>query len=442
MDTKEYRETLKLAYPVVAGQLGHIMMGVVDSLMVGSVGTVPLAASSFSNALFFLLLVIGLGFTYAITPYVAMAKSKGDSRKCSTVMNAGAIISLAVGAILFVAVIILSNHTHRFDQPAEVAAQASSYLHIIGWSIIPFIVFQIYRQFAEGLSLMIPAMVITIAANIFNALFNWVFIHGKLGFPAMGLDGAGYSTLFTRTLMAVAMVWYILRSPSLRKYKLRLIPGKPERKSVKRIFKLGLGSGMQYFFEVGAFTGAAVLAGKLGSAPLAAHQVAISLASITYMAGLGVSAAASVRVGNALGRKDLTGARSAGVTAVKLTGTFMGLCGIVFTLMRDVMPTWYSEDLNVIALASPLLIIAALFQISDGVQVVCLGALRGMADAKMPTVIAIFSYWVVGFPAAWYLSLHGNMGVKGIWTGLLIGLTLAAILLFLRFIKITSAENS
>jgi MATE family multidrug resistance protein len=306
-------------------------------------------------------------------------------------------------------------------------------MKIVGLSSIPLMLFQTYKQFIEGLSIMRPAMIIALLANLINAFVNWVLIFGNLGFPELALNGAGWATFASRVFMAIALMGFVMNNKFFKQYDVSFHYRSINWPIIKKILSLGLPSGMQYFFEVGAFSFAVVMVGWLGTKPQAAHQIAISLASISFMAVLGISVAGSIRVGNAVGMKDIQETRRAGFTASLLGASTMLVSGIVFILFRNFLPTLYVNDQEVISYASSLLIIAALFQISDGTQAVGIGILRGLTDVKIPTAITFVAYWIVGLPVGYLLGFTYKMGVQGVWYGLLIALTTSAILLTLRF---------
>ncbi|MGE5399584.1 MAG: MATE family efflux transporter [Ignavibacteriales bacterium] len=427
------KSTITLAYPVAVGQLGHVMMGVVDSLFVGRLGAVQLAAASIANSIFFLIFVIGLGITFAISPLVAIAVGSKKTNECSIILRHGLIINLISAFILIAIIFTCSYFISYLNQPPDVAVLAAVYLRIVGISILPLMIFQTFRQFIEGLSIMRPAMVITIVANIVNALGNWLLVFGKAGFPELGFEGSALATLITRFFMAFVIIFYILNSRRYKQYHIEFSIRKMEFPIVKKILTIGLSSGFQYFFEVGAFSSAAIIIGWIGTKELAAHQIALNLASISYMAITGISAAAAIRVGNAIGRGISSEVRRAGFSAIILAAILEFISGILFIIFRGFFPTLYINDHQVIQVASMLLIIAALFQISDGVQAVAIGALRGITDVKMPTFITFISYWVLGLPVGYLLAFNLNYGVRGVWIGFIVGLTASALLLTSRF---------
>lgn len=278
-----------------------------------------------------------------------------------------------------------------------------------------------------------PAMIITIAANIINALANWMFIHGNLGMPALGLDGAGIATLSSRTFMALLLMAYVMKAKHFKQYDVTFHFKGINVPVIKKILALGLPSGIQYFFEVGAFSFAVIMVGWLGTKQLAAHQIAINLASVSFMAVLGISSAGAIRVGNAVGKQDVREVRRAGFTALIMGPSIMGAAGVLFIIFRNIFPSFYVDDREVISIASTLLIIAAMFQLSDGTQAVGIGVLRGLTDVKGPTIITFVAYWIIGLPIGYLFGFYGGMGVEGIWIGLSIGLTASAIMLTLRF---------
>ncbi len=426
--------------PVIIGQLGHILMGIVDSVMVGRLGTVPLAAAALANSLVFLILVFGLGVSMGITPLVAMADGAGDFKKGGRVLQQGVRVCVVTGLVLVLATVGLSFLIPQLKQQPGVEALAMEYLQVLGVSILPIMWFQSYRQFSEGVSQMWAPMVVTLLANVLNAIGNWVFIFGHWGVPAMGLLGAGFSTLLNRIFMAVAMMMYVQSSHRYRKYLGSRLLGAVDMKCIRSILKLGLPSGFQFFFETGAFSGAAVMIGWLGAGSLAAHHIALSAAAVSYMFAIGISAAASVRVGKEMGRGDMPAVRRAGFSGFVLAAGIMASFGMVFVLVRHVFPTFYIDERSVVELASSLMIIGALFQVSDGIQATGLGVLRGMSDVKSPTIITFVAYWVIGLPSGYIMAFPLGWGVHGMWLGFVVGLTTSAGLLARRFYRRSRAS--
>lgn len=430
---KHIISTLTLAYPVIIGQLGVIMMGVVDSLMVGRLGAAPLAAAALGSSLTFIVIIIGIGLSMAVTPLVAIAVGAKKYEECGIYFRQSLLINTVFSIMIAVLIFFAADLIKYFNQPMEVQLQAQSYMKIIGLSSIPLMLFQTYKQFIEGLSVMRPAMIITLLANIINWFACWVLIFGKFGLPALGLNGAGWATFSSRVFMALAMMGFVMNNKFFKDYDVSFNFKSINWRIIKKILSLGLPSGFQYFFEVGAFSFAVIMVGWLGAKQQAAHQIAINLASISFMAVLGISAAGSIRVGNAVGQKDIHETRKAGFTASLLGASVMFCSGLIFIFFRNYLPTLYVNDEAVISIASSLLVIAALFQLSDGVQAVGIGILRGLTDVKIPTAITFIAYWIVGLPIGYLLGFNFEMGVQGVWIGLLSGLTTSAILLTLRF---------
>jgi len=439
----DIKETLKLAYPIVIGQLGHMMLGVVDSLMVGKLGAVPLAAASLVNGLILLIVVLGIGMSVALTPLVAIAKGAGKNDECGIILRQGLLVNLVFSFLLVIIIYFLADLIIYLDQPPEVAKLAKSYLQILSFSIIPFMLFQTYRQFIEGLAFTKPAMFILLSANIINAFGNWLLIYGNWGFPRLELDGAGYSTLATRIFIALVIFIYVIYSNNFKQFDPSLKFKSINWRVIKKIIDLGIPGGFQMFFEVGGFAFAAVMIGWIGAYELAAHQIAINLASITFMVGLGISIAVTIRVGNYFGKKDLVGIKRAGYSALLIVAIIMGSFGIIFIALKNFLPTLYISDTNVIEIAASLIVIAAIFQVVDGLQVVGIGILRGLTDLKAPMIIAFISYWIIGLPVAYLLGFTFNFGVQGVWISFIVGLSLAAIFFirrFQRFLKVTSFD--
>ena len=430
---KEIVNTLTLAYPVIIGQLGLIMMGVVDSIMVGRLGAVPLAAASLGNSLIFLILIIGIGSSIVISPLVAISVGAKKFSECGVYFRQSLLVNIMLSFAMILIIIIGINFISYLNQPSEVAELAIIYIVIVGFSAIPLMIYQTYKQFIEGLSVMKPAMIITLAANLINAFANWILIFGNLGFPKLGLAGAAWATFLSRGFMAILMMLYVMKNKRFNQYDVTFHFKGINFPVIKKILRLGLPSGFQYFFEVGAFSFAVIMIGWIGADELAAHQIAINLASISFMAILGISQAASIRVGNALGEKDIAKIRKVGFTAITLGAVIQSLSGIIFISFNHFLPQLYINDKTVISIASELLIIAALFQISDGTQGVGIGVLRGLTDVKGPTLITFIAYWVISLPVGYLLGFIFNLGVYGVWIGLLIGLTVSAVMLTLRF---------
>ena len=430
---KNYKSTLLLAYPVVLSQLGHIMVGVVDTAMVGQIGTNEQAAVALANSLYTLVLVFGLGVSYGVTPLAAAADSSNNITENASLLKHSIIINTLLGIILFVLLVIIAPVLNLFDQKQEVVDLAIPFLNVMMLGMIPLCVFSAFKQFAEGLSNTKTAMIISVAANLLNVLLNYLLIFGHWGLPEMGLMGSCWASFIARVLMALVMFLYVYKNSYFKKYWIGFSFKNISKELTKKILAIGVPSGLQWFFEVGAFAFAVIMIGWISPKAQAAHQVALSIAAVTYMMASGLSAAASVRVGNQYGLKNIQGLRIAGFSAFIVVLVFMGLMALSFILLRNWLPTFFTKDTEVIGISSTLIIIAAFFQLSDGTQVVGLGALRGLKDVKIPTIITLIAYWVIGLPMSYVLAFKFNFGVEGVWYGLSIGLTISALLLFARF---------
>lgn len=435
------KSTLLLAYPVCLSQLGHIMVGVADTAMVGSIdagvmgysGKEAQAAALLANGFTTLILVFCIGISYGATPLIAAADAQKDQEQSRALLKHSFLVNFITGIALTMVIMLCSPVLRHLDQKKEVVELAIPYLNVMMLSMIPLAIFSSFKQFAEGLSFTWFAMLITLGANGLNVLFNWVLIHGKWGFEPMGIMGSAWASLIARVVMAASMWGYVFFNKNFKAYWKGFAERNISWALVKKIYGLGVPSGLQWVFEVGAFSVAAVMLGWIGDTEQAAHAVAISIAAVTYMVASGISAAGSVRVGNFVGLKDRKGIRDAGFTAFAISVIFMLACAFVFIGLKGHLPWLFTNDAQVAGYASSLLVIAAFFQLSDGLQVVCLGALRGMKDVKLPTAITLIAYWIIGLPVSWLFAFPMKMGVEGVWYGLMLALTIAAVLLFLRF---------
>jgi MATE family multidrug resistance protein len=433
MFKNDLKQTIRLSLPMIVGQIGQLTMSVADNIMVGRVGTDPLAAAAIGNALFTLVLVVGFGISMAITPLTAMAAGAGKDKECGVVLRQGLIVNLLSGIVLCGLTFVGSESIRFLHQPQAIVAPAILYMKVLGFSMLPLMLFQSFRQFAEGVSFLKPAMVITLLANLVNIFVNWVFIYGNCGAPALGLTGAGIATFSSRTFMALALMGIIMTSSTLKRFDPTLRYRKIDIPLMKKLLTIGIPGAFQYFFEVSAFTASSVIVGWMGTQALAAHQIALNLASISFMGALGISAAGTIRVSNAVGRGISRDVRAAGFSAVLVCTGFMAAAGLLFILFRHSLPWFYVSDRVVLEMSATLLVIVAFFQISDGIQAVGLGILRGITDMKIPTLITLVAYWIIGLPAGYILAFQFNLGIYGVWYGLLISLSASALLMMLRF---------
>ncbi|MFM9826487.1 MATE family efflux transporter [Flavobacterium sp.] len=444
--TKEFSYNLKLAYPVMLGMLGHTLIGVVDNFMVGNLGSTELAAVSLGNSFIFIGMAIGIGFSTAITPLVAEADAEKEDKKIRSLFHHGLLLCAILGIAVFILIVLSKPIMLLMNQPQAVVDLASPYIDWVAFSLIPVIIFQGYKQFADGLSQTKYSMYAIYLANIVHIFFNYVLIYGVWGFPKMGILGAALGTVFSRIMMVV-FIHFLLRKNKLFKRYFKNFSFEEIKKSIlRKIINLGFPSAMQMLFEVTLFTAAIWLSGTLGKNSQAANQIALTLASSTFMVAMGFSVAAMIRVSNSKGMKDykqlITVARSIFLLTIFVEIFF----GIVFVVFHNFLPHLFLnmsdvsqsvDNEEIITIASKLFLVAAVFQISDGIQVVVLGALRGLQDVKIPMYITFVAYWIIGFPISYYLGKHTNLGAVGIWIGLLAGLSAAAIFLYIRFARLT-----
>jgi MATE family multidrug resistance protein len=431
--TKEFKYNLTIAFPIMMGQLGHVLVGLADNLMIGQLGAAELAAVSLGNSLVFIALSLGIGFSFAITPLIAEADGAGNIEKGRSYFHHGVMLCTVNGIALFLLLLLAKPILYHLDQPPEVVALAIPYLEIVAFSMIPLMIFQAYKQFADGLSQTKYAMYATLLANVVNVIFNFLLIYGVWIFPRLELEGAAIGTLISRFFM-LWFLWEVLRKK--KKFKQYFVWSKNEFFKLaifKRIFALGFPTALQMFFEVAIFTGTIFLAGMLGTNSQAANQIALNLASMTFMIAVSLGVTATIRVGNQKGLHNYKELRRIAFSTFLLVFLIEAVFAILFILMKDWLPTFYIDNVDVIVLAAQLLVVAALFQLSDGLQVVILGALRGLQDVKIPTLICFIAYWIIGFPVSIYYGKAENLGSMGIWLGLLAGLTASAIMLYFRF---------
>ncbi|MBK0370191.1 MATE family efflux transporter [Flavobacterium agrisoli] len=444
--TKEFRYNLTLAYPIILGMIGHTIVGIVDNIMVGKLGPTELAAVSLGNSFVFLAMSIGIGFSTAITPLVAEADGKKDIENGRNAFHHGLYLCTVLGVALFLLIFVSKPLISFMGQPEAVAEMAKPYLDIVGFSLIPMIMYQAYKQFADGLSETKYAMWATILSNFTNVIINYFLIYGIWFFPKMGIIGAAIGTIASRFVM-LAFMHFVLKNkakfhPYFEHFSLKNI----NKQMTSKIIDLAAPSAMQMFFEVALFTGAIWLSGMLGVASQAANQIALSLASLTFMFAMGLSVTSMIRVGNQKGLGDFVALRRIAFSIFLLAIILEVFFAILFVLLHAQLPKIFvnlnnAEDLlkntEVIGIAAKLLLVAAIFQISDGIQVVVLGALRGLQDVKIPMYVTFVAYWIVGFPISIYLGLYTHLQATGIWIGLLAGLTTAAVFLFWRFNRLT-----
>ena len=431
-------KNLSLSFPIMISQLGHITVGVFDSLMIGKVSVAQLAAVSLATSIFSFILLFCIGLSYGITPLIS--SSDRGKKYVSSILYNGMLVNV-ISSILLVSFVILTKHLLSYlGQDEEVLFHTYLYLDIICISLIPLILFQTFKQFIEGLGFTKPSMYISVISNVINVVLNAVLIFGLFGFPRLEIIGAAYATLISRVIMFLLILIYCLNDRRFSKYILKtkfLV----NLNHIKDIFRIGFASGLQYIFEVGAFSVATVMTGSIGAIHLAAHQIALNLASISYMIASGIGSASMISLSYYDGKRNFEDMRRSGFASFLLVFILMIVSALVFIIFRNYLPVLYLDDSSVINIASTLLIIAGLFQISDGIQAVGLGILRGIRDIKKPTIITFISYWIISIPLSYFLGIEYGYGVYGIWIGLSVGLTLAAIFHVTRFNYLTFAKK-
>ncbi|MCK0158724.1 MATE family efflux transporter [Cellulophaga sp. F20128] len=445
--TKEFRYNLKLSFPVILGLLGHTFVGFADNIMVGQLGTAELAAVSLGNSFVFIAMSFGIGFSTAITPLVAEADGSGNVADAKSALKHGLILCTILGLSLFGLIMLCKPLMHLMKQPPEVVELAIPYIDLVAFSLVPLVIFQAFKQFSDGLSQTKYPMYVTLVGNIINILLNYLLIFGTFGLPKLGITGAAIGTLVSRIVM-VALFWYVLKNKKkFHQYVTGFNLKKIEKNVMQKIMNLGFPSALQMFFEVAIFTAAIWLSGVLGKNPQAANQIALNLSSMTFMVGMGLGVAAMIRAGNQKGLQNFNELRRIAKSIFLLTLIVDIVFAGLFLLFRHWLPTIYLDvndvanmvdNSEVIRITAELLLVAAFFQISDGIQVVVLGALRGVQDVKMPTAITFVAYWLIGFPISFYLGLYTPLQSMGIWIGLLAGLTASAIMLYIRFNTLTN----
>lgn len=444
--TKEFSYNLKLAYPVILGMLGHTFVSFVDNVMVGQLGAAELAAVSLGNSFIFIAMSIGIGFSTAMTPLIAEADAECNFEKGKSAFKHGLFLCTVLSFALFGMLLLAKPMMYIMEQPEEVVVLAIPYLDLVAFSLVPLIIFQAFKQFSDGLSLTKYPMYATIVANILNVMINYVLIFGKFGFPEMGIVGAAVGTLVSRFIMLFFLWWLLAKRKKSQPFVTNIKFFELKLKALKLFTNLGLPSAMQMFFEVGIFTAAIWLSGTLGANAQAANQIALNLASMTFMVATGLSVAAMIRVGNQKGLKNFPELKRIATSIFLLGFVFAVVFALFFVVFHKVLPTLYVDLDNptdaldtaeVVSIAATLLLAAAVFQITDSLQVIVLGALRGLQDVYIPTVITFIAYWAIGFPISYYLGMEEALASLGIWIGLLAGLSSAAILLYIRFHYLT-----
>ncbi len=420
----------RLALPVVTAQVGLMLMGVVDTLMVGRVSAVALAGVALGNLTFITLTVPAAGTLMVLDPIVAQAVGARDQKGVALGIQRGVVLAVVLSVVTSFVLLPVREMFVALRQTPEVVDVAAQYIRTSIPGVFPFLAFVVLRQSLQALGAMRVLVVVVVIANVVNALLNWVFVYGHFGSPPLGAVGSALATAISRWLMAVLLLgvgWSTLRPALMHWHRATL-----EARALRRMLQLGVPIGLMQLLEFGAFSAIGILMGALGTREMAAHQIAINLASLTFMVPLGVGAAAAVRVGHAVGAGN-DGAAVESTRAALVCGVgFMLAASVVLLAMPGLIAAAYTRDARVLALAAQLIPIAGVFQVFDGLQAVCAGVLRGLGDTRVPFVIILVGFWAVGLPVSIVLGFHTSLRAAGLWWGFVAGLGVVSALLLLR----------
>lgn len=436
---QEAKKTLQLSLPIIFGEIAQMSLHLIDTAMAGALGYKQLAAASLVLAVLNIPFVIGIGMTISVSQLVSMSHGRKDAQKVSHYFYNGFWLCAATAVVISLALELGKGILFHLKQDPEVAALAVPFLQLMGWSVIPMLLFMSLKQFADGLEKTRTAMIITLAGVPLNIFLNWLLIFGNAGFPRLELTGAGWSTLITRTLMFLSLGMVILWHPVFKRYvAVRKNQWKLRKRTFRELLHIGIPSGLQVGMEGGAFAVSGIIIGSIGATEQAAHQIALTCASFTFMISLGLSQGSSIRVSNAFGTRNKEKIDAIGKSTL-ITGLLYGVfCAGVFILMRNILPKGFNDNDGVIAMASMLLVLAAVFQISDSTQAIGAGLLRGIKDVKIPTILIGIAYWVIGIPLGYMLAFKAGWGAAGIWVGFIAGLSCSSIFLYVRFKRMSA----
>jgi len=438
----EVKAIFKLSIPIMIAQVGTVLMGLSNSVMIAKIGTQSLAASGIANIVYILFIVFGMGILSCVAPMVSNAFASENKERLGSLFRSSVEVAFLTSLVLTAAMFIVAENFEHFPISQDIAPLAKDYMRVLAITTFPYMLFMATKQFSDGLTHTKPAVYFTAIGVVVNIFLNWVFIYGKFNIPQMGIMGSGFATFIARMVMLILMLGYLLVNSNLRKFIPPLSANINTGKNIIRIFKLGIPAGMQLFFEIGAFTTAAFFVAKLGSTESAAYQIGYSLASISTMLAIGISVAGSIRVAKAVGEKNIELIKKTGISAFISAAMIMLICCIIFIVFKiELVYIYNKHDQKLIQVASQILLIVGFFQISDGLQVTALGVLRGVSDVNIPTVITLVAYWAIAIPVGYLLGFTMGYGVDGIWYGLLIGLSVSALLLVLRFYYLMKPEK-
>ena len=404
----------------------------VDTVFLGKIGAAEQAACILSNNLYILLLVFGIGVSYATTPLVTSANQNMDLLKKASLFKNSIFLNVSVSIICFIVLFLSSGLLKYMHQPEDVIKLAVPFFNVLIFSMIPISLFFTCKQYCEGLSNTRMALFISIIGNVINIILNYLLIYGKFGFPELGYIGSAWASFISRVFMGFSFLYLIFKSPVTKEISAVYNRVKINKKELFHLAKIGLNAGLQLTFEVAAFVIAGLMAGTFGKEQIDAHGIALSIAAFTYMFASGISSASSIRVGIYKAQDNWLEIKQAAFSSIKLVMLIMGGFTILFLMINNFLPKVFSSDLQIVNLASKLLIIAALFQLFDGIQVTIVGILRGLEDFKIPTLISLVGYWIIALPLAYWLAFILKLETVGVWIGLLVSLIFAAVVLFWR----------
>lgn len=438
---EEAKKTLKLSLPIIFGELAQMSLHLIDSAMVGAVGYKQLAAAALVLSVVNIPFVFGIGITISVSQMVSLAHGQEDKNLISHYFFNGFWICASFATLIAIALGFGGNILFHLGQDREVVELAVPFMRLISISLVPMLLFLALKHFADGLQKTRTAMILSLVAVPLNVFLNWLLIYGNWNFPRLELVGAGWATLITRSLIFLILGTIILTHPTFREYtKIRGEQWKIRLKTLRELLNIGIPTALQLAMEVGAFAVSAILIGTIDAVSLAAHQIAITLAAMTFMVSAGLSQGASIRTSNALGRGDWNAISAIGKSTLLISLVFGSVCAVGFVVLREKLPLAFNDDVSVVALASSLLLYAAIFQISDSLQAIGAGLLRGIKDVKIPTILITVAYWLIGIPVGYVLAFHFKLNAVGIWLGFLVGLTFSAVFLCARFLRMAKLK--
>ena len=440
---KEALQTIRLALPIIIGELAQMALHIIDAAMVGNIGYKQLAAAALVLQATNIPFVIGIGMTISVSQMVSLAHGRGDERAVSHYFFNGFVLCAVTAVVISLSLVLGRNCLHHLGQDPEVVTYALPFMKIMGLSMIPVLLFITLKQFADGLQYTRTAMALSLLSMPLNVFLNWLLIYGNWGFPRFELVGAGYATLITRSLAFLILLTVVLRHKTFQPFTVAHKESwKLRRRTARELLGIGVPSALQIGMEAGAFAVSGIIIGTIGAVSQAAHQIALSCASFTFMVSMGLGQAGSIRVSNTYGTGNWKKISLIGRSTLITAFAYGVFCALMFVLFKNVLPGFFTTNSDVYATAALLILFAAIFQISDATQAIGAGLLRGIKDVKTPTVLIGIAYWVVGIPVGYLLAFKAGMGASGMWTGFVLGLTFAAIFLVFRFLKMTKGANN